>query len=221
MYSDNQLRSKLSFARETGFLSVNNLGLTDLPPLPPNLTGLHCSNNQLLDLPDLPSTLLVLRCDSNRLRELPALPEHILEVDCSFNYLSHLPPLAHLPLQSLTCEYNYFQTMCDIPDSLTVLRARNNPWNRHVHACLSKNDVHSFRAYCLEKTRTRFVCRNLVHMISTLRDVVSYDVLVRIGSYCSGNDTSLSEQLAEGKASVLELYCDCPPESLKSRQTSL
>jgi Leucine-rich repeat (LRR) protein len=49
--------------------------LTELPPLPPNLTNLCCYDNLITELPQLPPFLKILSCENNPLAHLPQLPQ--------------------------------------------------------------------------------------------------------------------------------------------------
>jgi Leucine-rich repeat (LRR) protein len=80
-----------------GVLDLSNLGLTELPPLPPTLVELDCRGNQLTELPQLvsedPSTLEYLNCRDNQLTELPQLPSTLVGLGCDNNQLTELPQL--------------------------------------------------------------------------------------------------------------------------------
>jgi Leucine-rich repeat (LRR) protein len=95
-----------------GELNLSNLGLTELPQLPPKLKYLYCYGNQLTELPQLvsedPSTLVCLDCRSNQLTELPQLPPTLMILYCSINQLTELPQLPST-LVYLNCNDNPIQ----------------------------------------------------------------------------------------------------------------
>ena len=66
---------------QNGRLDLRDLGLTELPSLPPTLKWLDCSQNQLTKLPPLPPTLQRLECSENLLMELPPLPPTLRWLD--------------------------------------------------------------------------------------------------------------------------------------------
>jgi hypothetical protein len=88
-----ELQNKLAKAAIFRGLDVNNMGLTELPSLPPNLLVLYCARNKLTRLPDLPSGLQKLSCSYNQLTTLPKLPNGLMELYCNGNKLTRLPIL--------------------------------------------------------------------------------------------------------------------------------
>lgn len=127
-----------------GTLVLSELGLTELPPLPGNLTVLRCDSNQLTSLPKLPSTLTVLHCHQNHLTSLPELPS-LTSLSCSNNPLfflpslpssltqlvcmrNHLTSLPRLPcgLLELSADYNYITSLPELPPHLTMLSCSFN-----------------------------------------------------------------------------------------------
>lgn len=90
---------------DTLYCGYNNLTGVNLPPLPPNLKVLNCSNSQLSVLPALPASLLTLICSINNLNSLPALPQGLRYLNCSDNNLGWLPAM-HDSLRYLYCSYN-------------------------------------------------------------------------------------------------------------------
>ena len=107
-------------------LDLNDLDLTELPPLPPNLKRLDCEGNRLTSLPPLPATLEILVCDHNQLTELPPLPPSLKVLSCVRNNLTLLPPLP-LTLIELDCEYNQITELPKFPFRLDNLNAKDNP----------------------------------------------------------------------------------------------
>ena len=99
--------------------------LTTLPPLPPNLKMLHCSNNLLTSLPTLPLTLKVLHCNHNQITRLPNLPANLEHLYCWRNQLLSLPRLPQ-SLRSIHCDYNRLYYLPPIPDSL-IFQFHDNP----------------------------------------------------------------------------------------------
>jgi Leucine-rich repeat (LRR) protein len=90
----------------TGPLNLSRMGLTALPPLPPDLTDLRCVGNALTALPPLPPNLQILIVAENRLTELPSLPSVLVYLDVTDNRLASLPlPLPH-SLEQLYCSDN-------------------------------------------------------------------------------------------------------------------
>ena len=87
------------------FLDISYNRLTSLPPLPPTLIKLCCTDNQLTNLPSLPPSLKELYCFSNQLTSLPSLPDSLIELYCSRNQLTNLPPLPPT-LIKLYCGWN-------------------------------------------------------------------------------------------------------------------
>lgn len=94
-------------AGRTGPLNLSSLGLTELPPLPPDLTDLRCFDNALTELPPLPSGLRVLDAAENRLTELPPLPPTLMYLDVTGNCLTRLPDPLPAGLEQLYCSRNY------------------------------------------------------------------------------------------------------------------
>lgn len=86
-------------------LRFNNLGLTTLPPLPPNLKSIEAENNRLTSLGQLPSGLLSIYLTNNELTALPALPPGLQYLNVNNNRLQHLP---------------------ELPETLRLLHVRNN-----------------------------------------------------------------------------------------------
>lgn len=73
---------------------LHNLGITQLPPLPPTLVYLSCiTNYSLTELPPLPSSLQKLYCGWTQITELPPLPDSLLEFGCQNTLLTELPSL--------------------------------------------------------------------------------------------------------------------------------
>ena len=103
----------------------SNTGLTSLPPLPPGLLYLQCTNLGLNTLPTLPSTLTFLSCYDNSLYSLPALPAGLVNLDCRINSLTTLPTLP-ATLTYLFCDFNNLTALPTLPYGLTTLFCREN-----------------------------------------------------------------------------------------------
>ena len=90
-----------------GTLNLSYMGLTALPPLPPDLTDLRCVGNALTALPPLPQNLRILVAADNRLTELPSLPPMLAYLDVTNNRLASLPLPLPADLEQLYCSRNH------------------------------------------------------------------------------------------------------------------
>ena len=90
-----------------GTLNLSYMGLTALPPLPPDLTDLRCVGNALTALPPLPQNLRILVAADNRLTELPSLPPMLTYLDVTNNRLASLPLPLPAGLEQLYCSRNH------------------------------------------------------------------------------------------------------------------
>lgn len=106
-------------------LDLSQLGLTELPPLPPDVKVLRCYKNKLTRLPQLPKTLKELRCDNNLLEELPELPSKLEFLNCGYNQITKLPNLPKRLLE-LTCRHNYLESLPLLPKDLYELDCLGN-----------------------------------------------------------------------------------------------
>jgi hypothetical protein len=97
-----------------GRLDLTNLGLSELPPLPENLTELRCCRNQLTTLPELPSSLQTLYCSCNQLTSIPSLPSSLETFTCLVNQLTTLPSLP-TSLSMMMCDYNQLTALPELP----------------------------------------------------------------------------------------------------------
>jgi hypothetical protein len=114
-----------------GPLNLAFMGLTALPPLPPDLTDLRCQGNMLTALPALPSGLRVLVAAENRLTELPPLPANLLYLDVTDNRLAMLPLPLPAGLEQLHCSRNHLTDealpqLTDWPPRLHTLYCSRN-----------------------------------------------------------------------------------------------
>ena len=107
------------------WLSLPDLGLSELPELPDSLRGLVCYNNHLETLPALPPSLEWLDCSRNRLETLPGLLPSLRTLWCSDNRLQTLPALPS-SLWVLDCYDNRLETLPALPGSLRWLLCWNN-----------------------------------------------------------------------------------------------
>lgn len=109
-------------------LSLDNRGLTSLPPVLKQLTHietLNISNNHLTRLPELPPNLRRLMANNNQLTELPDLPVTLVKLTVDENQLVALPPLP-AALEYLNAGQNSLTRLPDLPDSLIGLSAFEN-----------------------------------------------------------------------------------------------
>ena len=107
-------------------LSLNNLNLTTLPPIPEGVIVLDVNENKLTELPKLPSTLRTLYCRNNELESLPQLPNGLINLVCQMNYLEELPKLPPT-LKSLWCADNNIRRLPKLP-ALKYLSVERNPF---------------------------------------------------------------------------------------------
>ena len=131
-----------------GYLNLEKLGLTELPPLPPTILRLNCNFNRnlvslpplptslehlecvgngLTSLPPLPTSLKVLICRGNKLTSLPALPPNLIKLNCITNELSNLPVLPKT-LESLYCRNNQLTTLPVLPSGIMTIDIFPNPF---------------------------------------------------------------------------------------------
>jgi len=110
---------------KSGFLHLSYFGLTELPPLPPTLTKLSCSNNKLTSLPALPAGLETLECENNNLTSLPAFPATLTYLYCAGNQLTKLLALPPT-LAELWCYDNKLTSLPTFPPTLVRLICYKN-----------------------------------------------------------------------------------------------
>jgi len=99
--------------------------VTSLPSLPDGLERLYCGGNRLTSLPELPDRLTYLYCEQNQLTSLPPLPDGLIILECNDNQLTSLPPLPK-GLNLLSCNDNQLTSLPQLPDGLTYLGCKNN-----------------------------------------------------------------------------------------------
>ena len=100
-------------------LNINDIQLTELPPLPHGLQTLNVYSNQLTRLPALPNTLISLFCGYNQLTALPDLPATLKQLACDKNQLTVLPTLSHTHIYEITCEHNLLTEIPTLPATMT------------------------------------------------------------------------------------------------------
>jgi hypothetical protein len=104
-------------------LSLESLGLTELPKIPSNCVTLSCSNNKLTVLPELPNCA-ALWCQNNQLTVLPELPNCQM-LNCCDNQLTALPELPVCWM--LFCDNNQLTVLPELP-SCHGLYCSNNKY---------------------------------------------------------------------------------------------
>lgn len=114
------------------YLNCDRCGLTVLPPLPPLLKILCCSENRLTQLPDLPNGLQVLYCARNQLQYLPPLPSTLQQLHCRKNKLQDLPELPFI-LGYLTLDGNELPSTWTSGFDVQIAIIRNHQMQYHSH----------------------------------------------------------------------------------------
>jgi Leucine-rich repeat (LRR) protein len=208
------IQARIEKSRITGVLLVSNMGLEELPELPPNLTHLYCWSNKLRHLRDLPKSLTHLYCGGNYLTELPELPAglshlyflennikvlprippNLKELYCDSNNLTSLPNLEHLEV--LSCSKNSLASLPDLP-ALTTLYCEENPWDTNFNNILnSENQIHSMKRYHTHmKLKQR--AQDLLALKHTLRrkEILPEDIINIVGFQLSGENIRLDSQI--------------------------
>jgi hypothetical protein len=126
-----EAEARVAYWRRTpgaGLLDVSCLGLTALPPLPPDLLALECDENRLTVVHTLPPGLEFLSCEGTRTMWYPnrtrlrrlVLPSSLRILICRDNpHLTELPlPLPH-QLAELYCD-----ARARLPDTRPLLLQR-------------------------------------------------------------------------------------------------
>ena len=224
--SDMDLTTLPSLPSTLTHLVCANNQLTTLPPLPSSITHLICTNNQLTSLPILPSTLIYLGCDLNQLTSLPPLPPTLIHLFCASNQLKKLPMLPST-ITLLYCGHNQLTTLPALPKSLKLLYCNYNqltilpkfPLQLRYLSCTDNPYVAPFRdfiSHCEESTiqnieeyyhKLQTDARNTLAFAKTLargyNSCLNDDCLNTIGSYLSGQTSTLSLQIAELRTMLL------------------
>lgn len=109
-------------------LRLNDLGLTEVPPVIPNVFSLDLSGNALTRLPTLPCDIQYLRLARNQLPELPAvLPSELRVLDVSRNRLAALPDTLPNRLVRMDVQDNGLRALPDrLPRELRILNVAQN-----------------------------------------------------------------------------------------------
>ena len=107
-------------------LFLENMGLTALPPLPPNLTNIVACKNRLTWLEPLPPGLLYLHVQDNCLTNLPEIPHGLLYLHADNNRLTSLPELPHT-VTSLEVSNNRLSCVPALPPKLFCVNLAGNP----------------------------------------------------------------------------------------------
>jgi hypothetical protein len=104
-------------------LNLHNLGLTELPELPPHIKKLTCPLNKLNYLPTLPHQLEHINCVANPIMELPEIPPSIVSIHAVGCDLVRLPYLLSCTkLKNLHLAGNkLLDELPDLPNSLQFL----------------------------------------------------------------------------------------------------
>jgi len=208
-------------------LNCHNNKLTCLPPLPTTLVELGCAYNSLEELPPLPEGLDILFCSENKLRSLPKLPKSLTQLYCSYNCLKNLPELPNLTqlycsdnaltqlpkleedLTYLAIENNALQTLPPLPKSLKYMYSNNNPWNMTFQSLVQHKDS-------VQRVNTMYTEKRIMHQVllslqkwsmvieKKCAEDVCEDVIRLIGSYLSGKNEEIEEQIQCLKSQIWE-----------------
>jgi hypothetical protein len=107
-----------------GFLDLDNLGLTVLPPIPNTVRILYCNDNQLTQLPELPGGLVHLYCNRNQLTRLPELPNSLQRLVCFNNPFEE-------PFRTFVATYERTQDMDQLRASIRAYYVQHNLASTH------------------------------------------------------------------------------------------
>ena len=109
-------------------LKLNNLNLTELPPLPEQLRLLDASDNWLRNLNSaaLPKHLTYLCVANNCLSKLPTLPAKLERLFVDNNVLTSLPVVLPKNLLCLNAADNQIAFLPPLPNRLNYLNVNNN-----------------------------------------------------------------------------------------------
>lgn len=109
-------------------LALNDLNLTELPPLPEQLRLLDASNNRLHNLNSaaLPKHLTYLCVAKNCLSKLPTLPAKLERLFVDNNQLTDLPIALPKNLESLDAAHNKIKSLPPLPNTLNYLKVNDN-----------------------------------------------------------------------------------------------
>jgi len=113
---------RIEISKRTGFLDLNGLGLTKLPPLAQG-AGLHtlwCGENALTSLEGVPDSVEYLEIENNRGIVITVLPPKLTHLWCAECGLTTLPPLPR-SLEYICFRRNELTTLPLLPPYLTEL----------------------------------------------------------------------------------------------------
>jgi Leucine-rich repeat (LRR) protein len=109
-------------------LDLENLNLTELPPIPSNCLMLNCQNNKLTFLPNL--NVVKLNCSNNLLTELPNLP-YCSILKCDNNKLTKIPYLPNC--NYLYCNNNLLTYFPNLPKYLPKIQDIYVDGNKYLY----------------------------------------------------------------------------------------
>jgi Leucine-rich repeat (LRR) protein len=141
-------------------ISLDSLGLTELPKIPSNCVTLSCSNNKLTVLPELPNCQ-ILNCCGNQLTALPELPACWM-LFCENNQLAVLPELP-----------NYSGLYCSNNKYLWITRQQSIKYHKyHLEATpnytkFAKIIQHNYRKYIIRKYKPldKYLLRDTIKVV--------------------------------------------------------
>ena len=131
-------------------LRLRSNRLTSISTFGTTLQFIDISSNMIEELPEIPQSCRFLNVSDNQLRELPILPDALKYLNISRNWISHIESPWPSGLTSLYCSGmqltmghdgsfpdslteldvtdNMFKWLPELPPTLTVLFARQNPF---------------------------------------------------------------------------------------------
>ena len=185
-------------------LIINGTGITEIPPLPPNLVTLDCHGTKITVLPDLPPRLATLVCSYTNLTSLPPLPASLRNLDCTMSPLTSLPILP-TDLTDLKCGSCRLRTLPRIPLKTTVL-CKPNPWSPEFGTIFQPvTDIIDYWSFWPRQRRAvnmynnfqeiKAKARDVVNVQTTIARALSDDVANIIGSFFSGSNATLANQI--------------------------
>lgn len=187
-------------------LMIDDTGITELPILPFYLERLEVQNSQITALPELPSRLTALMCYNTSLQALPKLPASLRFLNCAETQITALPTLP-TGLSSLACGSCKLRVLPRLHFLLTV-QCLSNPWCPEFAAIFPPlANLLGYLGASYEQKAAVNAYHDIQDIKATARDVLNVrttiaradaipdDVANVIGSYFSGNNTTLSHQI--------------------------
>jgi Leucine-rich repeat (LRR) protein len=183
-------------------LLIDDTGITELPPLPSNLERLEVQGSQITSLPELPQKLRTLMCYNTSITELPSLPASLKTLGCGSTLIAELPQLPPY-LWLLGCGSCRLRTLPRLPDGVS-LRCLPNPWNPAFAAIFqplgyqgatTEYNAAVNRYHDIQEIKAK--ARDVANIHATLARAWPEDVANVIGSYVSGQNTTLANQLRQ------------------------